>query len=113
MPTNQLFESLQAPALRLGDKLSVCVLQCVDQTHSAINLHWSDGTARKMHFIFFKDWRGRKIRFDSESHLQRVCEIVESGYHHAFQNLFLGETKSFKLDQRPLTGNVQTTRSPI
>ncbi len=50
-----------------------------------------------MHFIFFKGGRGLKIGLDSESHLEGIREIIESGDHLAFQNLFFGETKCSKL----------------
>src|ERR1700693_1075080 len=63
-----------------------------------------------MHFIFFKGRRWRKIRFDSEPDLQCVCEIIESGYHHAFQNLFFTETKRLELDNVP-TRKLRTARS--
>ena len=39
---------------------------------------------------------GAKSELDSESRFAAWSgEIVGSGYHHAFQNLFLSETKEF------------------
>src|SRR5271168_1964623 len=98
MAANQLFKGLQLATLRLGDQFSVQVLEYVDEIHSALATDRSGDCLRKMHFIFFKGRRGRKIRFDSEPHLQCVCETIESGYRHAFQNLFFGETNGLKVD---------------
>src|SRR5271154_310259 len=98
MAANQLFKGLQLATLRLGNQFSVQVLEYVGEIHSALATDRSGDCLRKMQFIFLKDRRGRKIRFDSESHLEGVREIIESGYHHAFQNLFFGETNGLKVD---------------
>ena len=49
-----------------------------------------------MHFIFLEDRGRREIGFDSKSHLEGICEIIEGSDHFAFQNLFLAETKCSK-----------------
>src|SRR5271168_485248 len=110
MAANQLFKGLQLATLRLGNQFSVQVLEYVGAIHSDLATDRSGDCVRKMHFIFLKDRRGRKIRFDSESHLQGVREIIESGYHHAFQNLLLGETERLKL-YNVFMGNRRATRS--
>src|SRR5271156_1087230 len=98
MAADQLFKVLQLATLRLVDQFSVQVLEYVDEIHSDLAADRSGDCVRKMHFIFLKARRGCKIRCDSESYLEGVREIIESGYHHAFQNLFFGETNGLKVD---------------
>ena len=98
MAANQSLESSQFPTLRLSNQSNVCVLQRVDETHSARSLNRSLGGARKIHFIFFKDRRWLKIGLNSDPHLEGIREIIESCDHLAFQDLFLGEPKYLKLD---------------
>src|SRR5260370_36942731 len=110
MAAHQLFKGRELPTLGLGDQISVHVLGCVHEIHSTLTTHGSEHSARKMHFVFFKNRRGRKIRFESESHLECVREIIENEYHHAFQSLFFGETKCLKFDN-VFTRKLRTTRS--
>src|ERR1700688_1920891 len=96
MPASQLFEGREASALRIGNQFRILILKRADEIHIRLTLYGRFAIATEIHCICYEcDGRG-EIRFDSQTHLESIREIIERGYHFAFQNLFLSETKPFK-----------------
>ena len=72
MSAYQFFESLHLPALRLGDQLRVCVLGDVSTCRGIRVVAAPEGFT----LLFSKVDGGLKVWFNSETHLERVREII-------------------------------------